>query len=77
MGEIQRSDSLRGVKMEWNDWIGKRIFVKLIDGAVYSGVVLDVENSRLIKIRDKFGEVVIFLTSNIAKLKEENFQNEN
>lgn len=63
--------------MEWNDWIGKRIFVKLIDGAVYSGVVLDVENSRLIKIRDKFGEVVIFLTSNIAKLKEENFQNGN
>lgn len=63
--------------MKWNDWIGKRIFVKLIDGAVYSGVVLDVENSRLIKIRDKFGEVVIFLTSNIAKLKEENFQNGN
>jgi len=63
--------------MEWSDWIGKRIFVKLIDGAVYSGVVLDVENSRLIKIRDKFGEVVIFLTSNIAKLKEENFQNGN
>ncbi len=63
--------------MEWNDWIGKRIFVKLIDGAVYSGVVLDVENSRLIKIRDKFGEVVVFLTSNIAKLKEENFQNGN
>ena len=57
--------------MEWNEWIGKQIFVKLVDGAVYSGVVLDVEDSRLIKIRDKYGDIVIFLTSDIAKLKEE------
>lgn len=56
--------------MEWCDWIGKRIFVKLDDGAVYSGVVLDCDEM-FFTIRDKFGERVIFSISKIIKLKEE------
>ena len=56
--------------MEWNDWIGKRIFVKLIDGAVYTGVILDCDDT-FITIRDKFGERVVFSISKIEKIKEE------
>ena len=57
--------------MEWTDWIDKRIFVKLLSGAVYSGVVLNADNS-FIEINDKFGERVLFATSQIEKIKEEN-----
>ncbi len=58
--------------MDWKkDWIGKRIFVKLIDGAVYSeSIVLDVDDS-FFKIRDKFDEIVYFKIDKIDKIKEE------
>ena len=56
--------------MEWREWTGKRIFVKLITGAVYTGIVLDVDENYF-SIRDKFGQKVIFLISQIEKIKEE------
>ena len=56
--------------MDWKDWTGKLIFVKLITGAVYSGIVLDVD-ANYFSIRDKFGEKVVFLISQIEKIKEE------
>jgi len=61
--------------MEWKYWNGKRIFVKLKSGAVYSGDVIevDVSNGELIwfTIIDKKGERVVFVHSEIIKLKEE------
>ncbi len=56
--------------MDWKNWIGKRIFVKLVDGAVYSGDALDVDEI-FFSIRDKFGEKVYFRIENISKIKEE------
>ena len=44
--------------MDWKEWIGKRIFVKLINGGVYSGIVLDVDDS-FFSIRDKFNDYSI------------------
>lgn len=62
--------------MDWKEWNGKRVFLKLRDGAVYSGNVVDVDDSdRLIiflTLIDKFGEKVTIVTSEIVKLKEEN-----
>ena len=61
--------------MEWKDWIGKRIFVQLKSGSVYSGEVLsiDEESKPLIffEIIDKFGEKITFVHSEILKIKEE------
>ncbi|HKL24435.1 MAG TPA: hypothetical protein VJ912_03810 [Candidatus Nanoarchaeia archaeon] len=64
--------------MDWNDWIGKRIFVQLKSKAVYSGKVIDVDTSSeektgliFITILDKFGKKVMFVNSEISKLKEE------
>ena len=56
--------------MDWKSWIGKRIFVKLNDGAVYTGNVLDVDDI-FFSIIDKFGEKVFFKIENIDKIKEE------
>jgi len=52
------------------DWIGKRIFVKLSDGAVYSGIVLDFSDG-FFSIKDKFGERVMFPINRIGKIVEE------
>jgi len=60
--------------MEWEDWIGKRIFVKLISGGVYSGIILD-SDDKFMTIRDKFGERVVFAISEILKIKEESLNN--
>lgn len=61
--------------MEWKEWIGKTIFVKLKSGGVYSGEVIDVDESAspiiFLTIRDKFNEKVSFVQSEILKIKEE------
>jgi len=56
--------------MDWNDWIGKRIFVKLNGGAVYSGKVRSTDET-FIHITDKYGMSVSFAISDILKIKEE------
>ena len=62
--------------MEWMDWKGKKVFIKLKDGGVYSGEVIDVDDSDKIliwiTITDKYGERVTFVHSEILKIKEEN-----
>ena len=61
--------------MDWKDWMGKRIFVKLKSGGVYSGIVRDIDDSAhpiiFITITDKFGETVSFVQTEIIKIKEE------
>ena len=61
--------------MEWKEWNGKRIFLKLRDGGVYSGNVIDVDDSSkpiiFITIIDKFGDKVTVVNSEIVKIKEE------
>lgn len=61
--------------MEWKDWIGKKIFVQLKSGGVYSGKIIDIDEapnpSVFITILDKFGNKVVFINTEIVKLKEE------
>jgi len=62
--------------MEWKDWIGKRIFVKLQSGGVYTGDVVEVDDNSSNKliwivIIDKFGKKVQFLDSEVVKIVEE------
>ncbi len=61
--------------MEWKEWKGKHIFVKLRSGGVYSGDVVDVDTSNpniiFISIIDKFGLKVTIVHSEIVKIKEE------
>jgi len=61
--------------MDWKFWNGKRVFVQLRTGAVYSGKIIDVDisNGELIWITifDKFGEKISFVHTEIIKIKEE------
>jgi len=61
--------------MEWMEWMGKRIFVRLRTGKVYSGIVKDIDINSIplifISIIDKFGYLVTFTASEISEIKEE------
>jgi len=64
------------VIMDWKkEWSDKHIFVQLNKGAVYSGKVIDVDDSNssivFITIIDKYGNKVTFLHSEILKILEE------
>lgn len=62
--------------MEWKrEWNGKKIFVKLKNNAVYSGQIIDIDDSDplivFFTIIDKYGQKVTFIHSEIIKIKEE------
>ncbi len=62
--------------MEWKkEWMGKRIFVKLRTGDIYTGEVIDVDESAhpivFITIIDKYNTKVTIVTSEIIKLAEQ------
>ena len=56
--------------MEWNEWIGKGIFIRTIRNKVYSGKVIDAD-SNFLKVNDKFGNAVTIAILEIAEIKEE------
>ncbi len=62
--------------MEWKEWIGRKIFVRLISGKVYSGIVKDCKDEFL-EITDKFNLAVSFKITEIAEIKEEKKRYEN
>ena len=57
--------------MDWKIWNGKKVFVKLVDGAVYSGNIIEVDDEDNFLIKDKFGQLVGFPADRIVKIKEE------
>lgn len=69
-----------GEIVEWYDWTGKEIFVKLNSGSVYSGTIKKVSyigknefdvDLFMIEIIDKFGAIVCFSSNEIKLIKEE------
>jgi small nuclear ribonucleoprotein (snRNP)-like protein len=61
--------------MDWKDWTGKIVFIKTKSGSVYSGKVIDVDNSSnpliFISLIDKFGKEITIEHSEIIKIVEE------
>jgi hypothetical protein len=57
--------------MEWKEWIGKIVFVKLKDGQVFSYSEVLTYEEPFISIKDKFGLPAVFNVSEIIKIKEE------
>ena len=60
--------------MEWEKYIGKKVFIKLKSGTVYHGVVKEVEKENAdliwIKITDRFDMEVTFVHSEILQMEE-------
>src|SRR3972149_6309788 len=72
---ISEEPGLRFLCMDWKEWKGKRIFVQLNSGAVYSGKVIDIDSNLFpiifISIIDKYGKRVTFPHKDIRKIVEE------
>jgi len=56
--------------MDWKDWKGKKIFVKLKSGSVYSGIVENVDDV-FIYLLDKYNIPVTFAILDIIKITED------
>jgi len=61
--------------MDWNIWMGKKIFLRTRSGRTYSGIVKDVDANSLpliwITILDKYKQLVQFSAEEIVEIKEE------
>lgn len=58
-------------KMEWKDWIGKIVFIKLIDGTIYSYSKVLIYKEPFISIIDKDNLPVVINVDSIQRIKEE------
>ena len=62
-------------KMEWKNWEGKKVFIKLRDGGCYSGNIIEVDNSSppliWLTLIDKYGNKVTVVHSEIIKIVDE------
>jgi small nuclear ribonucleoprotein (snRNP)-like protein len=56
--------------MDWNDWIGKRVYLVLKNNRVYTGTVLSSDEGFL-KIKDKFNKEVVINVSDITVIQDE------
>lgn len=57
--------------MEWRDWIGRIVFVKLEDGTIFSYSTILTYEEPFISITDRDGLPVVINTKNISRIKEE------
>ena len=57
--------------MEWQEWIGRKVFIKLIDGTVFTFSTIVSFDEPFLTITDKFGKQVSINTNNISRMREE------
>jgi hypothetical protein len=59
------------MKIEWNDWVSRIVFIKLDDGQVFSNSTILVYEEPFISLTDKFGLPAVINIKNIIKIREE------
>lgn len=57
--------------MEWKEWIGKIVFIKLNDGCIFSYSKVLTYEEPFLSITDKFGLPVVINVNTIIKIVEE------
>lgn len=57
--------------MDWKEWIGKIVFIKLSDGQIFSYSEVLAYEEPFMSVKDKFGLPAVFNVSEIIKIKEE------
>lgn len=57
--------------MEWKDWIGRVVFIKLNDGTIYSYSRVLVFEDPYLSITDRDGLPVVVNINSIQRIKEE------
>ncbi|MEX0597874.1 MAG: hypothetical protein WD512_15390 [Candidatus Paceibacterota bacterium] len=56
--------------MNWKEWVGKIVFIKLDDGQIFSFSKILLYESPFLSLKDKYGLPAIIKTSTIVKIKE-------
>jgi hypothetical protein len=59
------------MKIDWNEWVGKFVFIKLDDGQFFSYSKILTYDEPFISLLDKFNLPAIINTRNIIKIREE------
>ena len=57
--------------MEWKEWIGKKVFIKLVDGCIFSYSIVLAYEEPFISITDKYGLPAVININQIIKISEE------
>jgi hypothetical protein len=57
--------------MEWKDWIGKKVFIKLNDNQIFSHSEVLTYEEPFLSITDMFGLPAVINIKTILKIKEE------
>ena len=57
--------------IDWEEWVGKIVFVKLQDGQIFSYSKVLAYEDPFMSITDMFGLPAVFNVSEIIKIKEE------
>lgn len=57
--------------MEWIEWIGKIVFIKLDDGQIFSYSKVLTYEEPFLSITDKYGLPAVVNVKTILKIKEE------
>lgn len=62
-------------KMNWRELEGKRVYLRLKNGRIYSGIVKEIDERSpplvFISIIDKFSNLVVFVNSEVLEIREE------
>lgn len=57
--------------MEWKEWIGKTVFIKLDDGQIFSYSKILAYEEPFLSITDKYNASAVVNVKTILKIKEE------
>jgi len=62
--------------MEWQEWIGKKVYIETNSGRRYTGEIIDIEISKnpsliWITILSSYGNKITFIHSEISLIQEE------
>jgi len=57
--------------MEWKEWIGKIVFIKLIDGTIFTYSKVLTYEEPFLAITDRDNLPVVIQVSDIQRIKEE------
>lgn len=60
--------------MDWDGWIGKKVFIRTRNGRVFSGTITEIDNKNplvFLTLIDRFNKSVMLVQSEIIELKEE------
>jgi len=71
----KQKETIKNMENGWDGWVGKKVFLRLRTGKVFSGKITYVSEEKngvcFLKIKDKFNMDIMFNSAEVLELKEE------